>query len=142
MNYFQYAIKKNRMKIDKLKQYVALRDSLLDEKAQLEARLEQINKALGKDSIASVSLVKPVKPAKRVKAPVSAKRKRAKNPMSLKEAVRKVTSERPMTKKEILSAIQKLGYRFSAADPMNSLNVVLYTKGLFRNDNGKFSPAK
>lgn len=130
------------MKIDKLKQYVALRDSLLDEKAQLEARLEQINKALGKDSIASVSPVKPVKPAKRVKAPVSAKRKRAKNPMSLKEAVRKVTSERPMTKKEILSAIQKLGYRFSAADPMNSLNVVLYTKGLFRNDNGKFSPAK
>jgi hypothetical protein len=62
--------------------------------------------------------------------------------LSLREAVRKATSARPLTKAEILNAISKLGYRFTAKDPMNSLNVVLYTKGQFKNDGGKFSPAK
>ncbi|MBA4147894.1 MAG: hypothetical protein H0X66_07235 [Verrucomicrobia bacterium] len=122
------------MKIDKLKQFVALRQSLLTEKAQLETRLAQINKALGEET-GTTKTATPA-PARASASP------QVTNPMSLKAAVRKVTSARSLTKKEILQAIGKLGYRFSAKDPMNSLNVVLYTKGQFKNDSGKFSPAK
>lgn len=115
------------MKIDKLKQFVALRQSLLSEKAQLETRLAQINKALGDEAA-------PATPARTTASG------RVQNALSLKDAVRKVTSAKALTKKEILQAIDKLGYKFAAKDPTNSLNVVLYTKGQFKNDGGKFSP--
>lgn len=117
------------MKTDSLKQYVALRDSLVKEKAALEARLAQINQALGSDTVRSSS-----KQAGSVK--------RMENTLSLKEAVRKVTSVKPLTKKEIMAAVARIGYRFAAKDPMNSLNVILYTKGNFKNQDGKFSPLK
>ncbi len=129
------------MKSDKLRQFVILRDSLQNEKAQLEARLAQIYKALGEEGRASAptSTARPV--GRPVGRPSGAPRK-VSNELSLKEAVRKVTTGRPSTKQEILKAINKIGYRFSAKDPMNSLNVVLYTKGQFKNDSGKFSPEK
>lgn len=116
------------MKIDKLKQFVALRQSLLTEKAQLEGRLAEINQALGEEAASGSGSVRTAAP------------KKVANALSLKEAVRKVTAARPLTKKEILQAIDKIGYRFAAKDPTNSLNVVLYTKGQFKNDGGKFSP--
>lgn len=120
------------MKIDKLKQYVALRDSLLKEKSELESRLSEINRALGDEAVtARTTRALPVRRGARIA-----------NPMSLKEAVRQVTTARPLTKPEILEAIKKIGYRFQAKDPTNSLNVVLYTKGQFKNQSGKFSPAK
>ena len=40
-------------------------------------------------------------------------------------------------KKEILTAVQKAGYKFSTKDPMNSLQVQLYTK-FKRDKDGKF----
>jgi hypothetical protein len=122
------------MKNDKFKQYVTLRESLLKENAALEARLTQINKALGSENSAAKAGQKA--------APAARAPQRIDNPMSLKEAVRKVTSVRPLTKKEILEGIKKIGYRFAAKDPMNSLNVILYSKGQFKNEDGKFSPAK
>ena len=125
MRLIQYKL--GGMKVDKLRQFVALRESLLREKSELEARLVQINKALGEQSPTSTGPVLP---------------RRVDNKMSLKEAVQKVTSVRPLTKPEILKAIEKIGYRFAAKDPMNSLNVVLYTKGNFKNQSGKFSPLK
>ena len=52
-----------------------------------------------------------------------------------------LTSKRPMTKQEILSEVEKLGYRFIAKDPVNSLNTVLYgKKPKFKHAGGKFSP--
>ena len=119
------------MKVDKLKQYVALRQSLLNEKNVLERRLAEINRALGEESTATASTTAPRSTTRRTD-----------NPMSLKAAVQKVTSAKALTKQEILEAIRKIGYRFSAKDPMNSLNVVLYTKKQFKNQGGKFSPAK
>ena len=124
MSVIQYKL--GRMKVDKLRQFVALRESLLREKTELEARLVQINKALGEQTVSRSSGLPP----------------RVDNKMSLKEAVQKVTSVRPLTKPEILKAIEKIGYRFAAKDPMNSLNVVLYTKGNFKNQGGKFGPLK
>ena len=122
---------------DAVKQFVALRAALAQEKARLETRLAEINRALGEGA-----------PARTVTQSASApagprgRRSRASNTMSLKEAVTRVTRNKPMTRPEILEAIKKIGYKFTAKDPMNSLNVTLYTKGNFKNDNGKFSPLK
>ena len=113
------------MKSDALKQYVALRETLLKEKSALEARLEQISRALDLDGGA-------------VERTAGG---RVRNPMSLKIAVTRVTKGKALNKQEILAAIKKLGYRFSAKDPINSLNTVLYTGKVFKNQGGKFSPA-
>lgn len=125
------------MKTDKLKQYISLHQNLLRERAVLETRLTQINKALGQQHAAGNGKAAGKAPRRAVTTA-----KRAKNPLSLKAAVIKATSAKALTKPEILSAIKKLGYRFTAKDPTNSLNVVLYTKGQFKNQSGKFSPAK
>lgn len=66
-------------------------------------------------------------------------RKRIKNPISLRAAVNEVTKAKALTKKEILAEVGKLGYKFAASDPVNSLNTILYGKPKFKNNNGKFS---
>ncbi len=124
------------MNTDTLKQFISLRKSLIREKARLEqekskieGRLMEIDTALGE------SISKP--------SPRKIKGEHAKNPMSLKEAVVKVTSARPMTKAEILAAVQELGYRFRGKNPKNSLNVLLYGKNpKFKSFDGRFSPVK
>ena len=60
--------------------------------------------------------------------------------MSLREAIFRATSARPLTKPEIYDAVEALGYRFTGKDPMNAINVQLYTKGQFRRSGRKFSP--
>ncbi len=120
------------MKPDRLKKFVALRQALLKERADLQQRLEQLDRALAQDGAigSAPSLARPRTQIRRVK-----------NPMSLKTAVIKVTTNKAMGKQEILSAIKKLGYHFAAKDPINSLNTVLYTGKAFKNQAGKFSPA-
>ena len=119
------------MKVDSVKQFVALRAALTQEKARLESRLAEINRVLGVTSA-------PASSASR-----AASRGRATNTLSLREAVTRVTKDKPLTKKEILQAIGKIGYRFTARDPMNSLNVALYTPGQFKNNgDGTFSALK
>ena len=127
------------MKIDNLRRYVDLRNSLTREKAQLEERLRQINQALGE--------TEPPRPAA-VRAPASARTKAgrrgrpATGGLSLRDAVLQVTAGRPMTKQEILDGVEALGYRFSTNNPMNSLGVILYGKNpRFTNQGGRFSPA-
>jgi hypothetical protein len=57
--------------------------------------------------------------------------------------VAQVTKDKALTKKEILKAIDKIGYKFTARDPMNSLNVALYTPGNFKNNgDGTFRALK
>lgn len=125
------------MKVDAVKQFVAVRAALISEKARLEARLTEIDRAFGQASAArpSVPIAKPAPSLGR-------KHKRANNTVSLKEAVIRATKNKPLAKPEILKAIKQNGYRFTAKDPMNSLNATLYTKGNFKNANGKFSPLK
>ena len=76
-------------------------------------------------------------------AKTGAARTRSQNKMSLREAVRQATASKPLTKAEILAAIDKLGYKFNTSDPVNSLNCVLYDtkKKLFKNFNGRFGLA-
>jgi hypothetical protein len=132
------------MKLDSLKKFVSLRESLQKEKAVLEQRLAEINAALGVDS-AAVAAPAPV--ARKKKAKAGSKGPRAKgarggNSMSLRDAVLKATSEKPLTKQEILKAVEKLGYTFNTKKPLASVNVVLYSKKQFKQVDGKFSPAK
>src|SRR5262245_1718871 len=84
------------MKIDALKQFSKLRNALLQERSHLEQRLSQINALIG--------------PENEVKhAPTSSGRgrrgsrgRRRRGEMSLREAIIKVTSAKPLTKEEIL----------------------------------------
>ena len=141
------------MKAD-IRQYINLHHSLIEERATLDARLQAIDEALsGLGGLAEVKM----KTTRRGKRPGPAKKsrvgaavvrrvsaatggqKRARNKLSLREAVTQVTTNNPMSKSEILAAIKKLGYRFTAKNPVNSLNTVLYSHQQFKNVKGKFS---
>ena len=134
------------MKPDSLQQYVPRLESILNEKAELEQRLGEIDQILqslqSKESSSpppsSGGGAKKTRAAK--KGTKLGARTRAQNKMSLKEAVRQATARKPMTKAEILEAIDKLGYKFSTSKPANSLNSVLYgDKKEFQNVDGRFS---
>jgi hypothetical protein len=131
------------MKSDSIKQFVALRESLQQERTALLARLAEINRALGTASPPAAD-ASDAAPAKRGRPPGSRGRglKRMKNPMSLREAIAMATKKKPLDRHEILAAIAKLGYRFATSNPMNTLCSVLYAKGQYTNTNGKFAPAK
>ena len=137
------------MKSDSLQQYVPRLESILKEKAELEERLGEIDQILqslqSKESSSS-----PPSPSGGAKQARVAKkvskvgvRARARNKLSLREAVRQATARKPLTKTEILEAIGKLGYKFSTSNPVNSLSSVLYgDKKEFQNVGGRFSPIK
>ncbi len=140
------------MKIDKLKQYVSLREQLLRDKAELESRLAEINKALGSVTPSAPAVVATAPAAKRGRKPAAVpaaapaspavKRggKRAKNTVSLRDAVLAATKAKPLARQEILTAVQAAGYKFAAKDPLNSLSTLLYTDKGIKNYGGKFGP--
>jgi hypothetical protein len=142
------------MKIDKLKQYVSLREQLLRDKAELESRLAEINKALGAVSSSTPAAPASAPAVKRGRKPAAAAAaapvakaakagagKRAKNTVSLREAVLAATKAKPLARQEILTAVQAAGYKFAAKDPLNSLSTLLYTDKGIKNYGGKFGPA-
>lgn len=119
------------MAIDSLKIYMRLTKNLLAEKAQLESRLAELTEALAEgDSI-------PARKTSKISTV-----KKFTNSISLREAVVKATTGKPLTKDEILVQVEKLGYRFNTGNPKNSLGVLLYTSKnpKFKNQEGKFSP--
>ncbi len=132
------------MKNDTLKKFAALRTSLVNEKRSLEERLSEINDALGSETAPVSAPAAVVRSVVRSVAPARAKAKtpRTRNAVSLKELVKQVTTGKSMTKDEIYAAVKKEGYTFTTDKPFASINVVLYTKGQFKNNGGKFSPAK
>lgn len=142
------------MKNDKLKQFVSLRAQLMKDKAELESRLAEINKALGAVSAVSAPAAKPTGAVRRGRPPgssavVAADSKavvrrggaRPKNAMSLKEAVLTVTKSKPLSRPDILKAVLALGYKFKTKDPLNSLGTLLYSDKAFKNNGGIFGPA-
>ncbi|MCW5558248.1 MAG: hypothetical protein KIT22_10510 [Verrucomicrobiae bacterium] len=131
---------------DPLKQFTHLRESLLKRQAEVQAELIQIAAALGTPAPASTPApvaapevsAEPQAPAK-----TPGRRgpgKRASNELSLAEAVLTVTKDKPLPKQQILDAVIKLGYQFSAKDPLNSLNTTLYTNKKIKNFGGSFGP--
>jgi hypothetical protein len=121
------------IKSNRIKQYLALRAELVNERLALVARLREIENVLAANST-------PVRASRLVRRG-RRRRRRARNAMSLYKAIARVTRRKPLTKPEILKAIHRLGYRFQSKTPINSLNAVLYAKRQFKNLKGKFSPA-
>ena len=124
-----------------VKEFLSLRNAIYKEKAGIESRLKVINEALGETGLNGTfsrsAATSP--PAPRGKGHGRGRR----NALSLKEAVLKVTQSSALTKQEILQAVEKLGYRFSTNDPLNSLGVILYGKSpRFHNVAGRFRPDK
>ena len=138
------------MKSDSLQQYVPRLESILNERAELEKRLGEIDQILQSlQSKEASSSSPPSGGAKRARAAKKVSRKaaartRAQNKLSLREAVQQATARKPLTKVEILEAVDKLGYKFSTSNPLNSLSSVLYgDKKEFQNvGGGRFSPIK
>jgi hypothetical protein len=104
---------------DALKQYTALRDSIVAERERIITQLRAIDEAVGANSFPSQGKAYgPLTPSGR-----------ARNELSLKDAVLKVLEGgKTLTKPEILDAVLALGYQFSTDDPLNSLGVILYSK--------------
>ena len=131
-----------RLSQDPLKQFTALKSSMEAERTRLVARLAELDRALGVvaalPTLASKTASKPGRPA--AKAP----KKRVENEMSLKEAVVKVLGNGALKKELILAGVLKLGYKFNAGKPINSLNTLLYgsKNPKFKNQDGAFSVAK
>ena len=116
---------------DSLKDFATLRHSLETERERISARLQSINAVLG--DVPS-PIVKTSKLAK------AKKDTRAKNELSLKKAIIKVTMDKALAKDEIFEAVKNLGYKFTTKKPLNSINVVLYgKKPKFKNQDGKFT---
>ena len=123
------------MKIKDVDQYVALRAALQKEKAALEARLAEIDRALS-----GTGAGKPGRPAGVKTEP--RRGKRAKNSMSLKEAAVKALGGKTLGRQEILDGVLALGYKFTAKKPLLSLSTLLYSDKSFKNVDGKFCVAK
>lgn len=129
-----------RTSADPLKAFVTLRRSLEAKRTELVAAIAEIEAALG--SMGAAAPVKIKARAKPAGAVSSSKPKRAKNELSLKDAVIQAMGQSTLSKEEILAAVKKLGYKFSAKNPTNSLNTLLYgKKPKFKNTDGKFSVA-
>lgn len=116
-------------------EYLRLKQDLLRERAGLVERIQQINTVLNAHEFyfSRTANIK-FKPRNKVESP--------RNTMTLKDAVVLITRSKPMTKEEILTELAEIGYEFATPKPMNSLNTTLYAKGVFKRENGKFSPSE
>ena len=97
------------MKNDNLKQYVSARKALLQEKVQLEGRLQQLNQALGQALDQAPPAVAVI-----AKSPTRTVR-RVKRGISMKAAVLEVTTGNPMTKPVAKAAKPPKKRKMSAA---------------------------
>ena len=125
---------------------MAMRAALAQEKAALEARLAAINRALDGNTASPAAKPGP-KPGRKPGAkpgpkPVVRRGPRAKNSMTMKEAIVQALGNKSLGRKELLEAVLKVGYKFSAKDALSSLSTVLYMDKAFKNTDGKFSLAK
>jgi hypothetical protein len=125
------------MKIDPLQQYAKLKQQLLQERDQLEARLNEIKQVLGEE-IGPGPSPAPAQgfeqtPSRRGRRPAAG------NTMSLKEAVIRALSNGPVPRKDLVRAVEGVGYRFTTKNPLNSIGSILYGKNsAVKNKGGTF----
>jgi hypothetical protein len=103
-----------------LEEFMGMRESLLEERKNLEEQIKQIDEALGVPAGLGVRGIG-----------IRRRAKRARNEMNLRSAIATVISKKPMGRKEILKAVQNLGYKFSTSHPLNSLSAALYSNREF-----------
>jgi hypothetical protein len=117
-----------RKQNDAVQQFTALRSALLREREKLQARLREIDEALGSAG-----------GGPRRGRVLGA---RPENSMNIREAVSRVTAKKPLSIREIVAEVQKIGYRFQSSNPVNSVGAYLYGAGKkeFKRTDGKFTP--
>jgi hypothetical protein len=84
-------------------------------------------------------VVWPTEPGRRKEPPAT----RPANKLKLRDAISKVSGKKPLSVREIVEAVQKLGYQFQSSNPVNSVGAFLYGpsgKKHFKRMNGKFAP--
>ena len=100
------------MRLDPLQQYAKLHQQLTEEKGQLESRLNEINQVLGGEP--PPAQIAPSFSVPTEVAPRPAKRRGRKpkgiNQMSMREAVLKALSQGPLARKELVKAVEDVGY--------------------------------
>jgi hypothetical protein len=131
---------KNRITLSpKIDQFARLRKELEQVQDELLSELNLLNTALGSDQGEAPKVARPrsgngngptsakskAAGSKRRRRPSAAANK-GQGELTLREAVNQVLGDKPMSKHEILTAVQKIGYRSKSADPMNPLRVFLY----------------
>lgn len=133
-----------RKQTDSLQQFISLRSSLQQERTSLQRRLRELDAAMGEVRAAAAPR-EMARPA-RISAPARARATqgaRGQNALSLREAISKATARAPLSVRDIVDSVQKLGYRFQSSNPINSVGAYLYGpegKKHFKRGDGKFSP--
>jgi hypothetical protein len=122
-----------------LAQFLACRSELQQKRQQLAEEITTIDRLLDGsmfDQPGALFTSAPVVP-KLLQPPRSARL--TTNKMSLRQAVTEVLAKRgPLTKPEILTGVQKIGYVFGTKTPAASLDTLLYThKKEFKQRAGK-----
>lgn len=120
----------NRMINKQLEEFMGMRESLLEERKNLEEQIKQIDEALGVPAGLGLRGMG-----------IRRRAKRARNEMSLKQAISQVIEKKPMGRREILKAVQDLGYKFSTSHPLNSLSAALYSNKAFAKNGNVFGLA-
>jgi hypothetical protein len=124
------------MRNDPLKQYAKLRRQLLEEKASLEGRLNEINEVLGTELAIAPT---PTETASEPSPQSRPRRGRGGNKASLRAVIAQALQKGPLSRKELGQAVQELGYVSKAKDPLASMGVILYAKNSpFKKKGGKF----
>jgi hypothetical protein len=121
----------NHMRFDPLERYAKFKQQLFEEKRQLEGRLAELNQALGSETASSQTSQNAA-----IEPPSTARRGRrgsGSNGMSMRDAVLKALSKGPLARKELVQAVEGVGYKFSSKNALNSIGSILY---------GKNSPVK
>ena len=115
---------------DVIQQFKAAKAAVEKERERLTKRLQEIDDALRQFGA--------------LPRGSRASRPRAANTMAIREAIEKVTAKKPLTIREIVFAVQEIGYNFSSSNPVNSVGAYLYGSGkqFFNRKDGKFSPAR
>jgi hypothetical protein len=127
------------IRLDPLQQFAKLHNQLTEERSQLQSRLSQINQVLG---VGSTGQAPPsVAPAEIPARPANRRRRKPKgaNELSLREAVLKALSQGPLARKELVKAVEDVGYVFNTKNPLNSIGSILYGKKTpIKNKGGKY----
>jgi len=116
-----------------LKKYLRLRDAILARKAEIEAELQALEVAIAATPLPPEGPTAPTAPRE--------KTKRIRNAMSLGDAVFSVTKDAPLSKEEILTALDRLEFRFpERVIPMDEVASVLQLDKRFEESHGRYGP--
>lgn len=116
-----------------LAQFVRLRSAILAERDAVRSRLKDLDTVLGTaDTSANVVSARNTAPEPPVRSETTTWRKRGRHSvfrptLTLRHAVEKATVKRPLPIRDLVPAVQKLGYRFTSKNPYNSLGAYLYS---------------